>query len=170
MERGYTGVCQRLLRSGFPADSLYAHWEYPDVVTALLHACGASHKEFVLLLSNGADPTSLDNHGRSCLLMALARPYTEHAGSIKDCDAVLQVLLKTDTVQHIDTPQTEIDSEVADTTLSGRHGWPLADACQDLRTTAVRVLLGTGANPNFEDRVRLDSVTRGLPLAHARDC
>jgi ankyrin repeat protein len=35
------------------------------MVTALLHACGASHRELVLLLlSNGADPTSLDNHGR----------------------------------------------------------------------------------------------------------
>jgi ankyrin repeat protein len=151
VERGYTGVCQRLLRSGFPVDSLYVHCEYLDMVTALLHACGASHRELaLLLLSNGADPTSLDNHGRSCLLMASARPYTEHAGSIEDCDAVLESLLKTDAIQHIDTPQTEIDSEVPDTTLSGRHGWPLADACQNLRAKAVCVLLEAGANPNLK--------------------
>jgi ankyrin repeat protein len=82
--------------------------------------------------------------------MASARPYTEHAGSIEDRDAVPDGLLKTDAIQHIDRPQKEIDSEVADTALSGRHGWPLADACQDLRATAVRVLLEAGANPNLK--------------------
>ncbi|KAF4632887.1 hypothetical protein G7Y89_g5227 [Cudoniella acicularis] len=92
VEKGYSGVCQRLLRGGFPVDSLYVHCEYPDIVTALLHACGTSHRELVFLpLSNGADPTFMDNHRRSCLLMASARPYTEHAGSIEECDAILVV-------------------------------------------------------------------------------
>ena len=151
VERGYTGVCQRLLRSGFPVDSLYLHCEYPDVVTALLHACGASHKELVLLLlSNSADPTYLDNHGRSCLIMASARPYTDHAGSVEDSDAILECLLKTDAIQHIDTPQITSDSELADKTLLSRHGWPLADASQDLRASAVRMLLEAGANPNLK--------------------
>ncbi|KAN0110997.1 ankyrin [Hyaloscypha variabilis] len=151
VERGYTGVCQRLLRSGFPVDSLYLHCEYPDVVTALLHACGASHKELVLLLlSNGANPTYLDNHGRSCLIMASARPYTDHAGSVEDSDDILECLLKTDAIQHIDTPQIRSDSELADETLFGRHGWPLADASQNLRASAVHMLPQAGANPNLK--------------------
>ncbi|KAF4632630.1 hypothetical protein G7Y89_g5497 [Cudoniella acicularis] len=51
----------------------------------------------------------------------------------------VKVLLKTDALQHINTPQTESDSELVDTTLAGRHGSPLVDAYQYLRARVVDV-------------------------------
>lgn len=153
-ERGYSGICQRFLRYGFPADAVYCHNKYPDIITALLHASGAGHRELVLLLlSNGADPTVLDNHGKSCLIMASAAPYTDYKGSEEDYDAILEILLKTDAIEYLNKPQlpqTDSDSELYDWTLAGRYGWPLVDATQNRRIRAVNILLEAGADPNLK--------------------
>ncbi|KAH7165371.1 ankyrin repeat-containing domain protein [Dactylonectria macrodidyma] len=153
VEKGYTGICQRLLWTDFPVDFFYVYDDHPDYVTALMRACGASHIDLVLLLlSHGADPTLLDNHGRSCIILAVARPYKDtNAGSEEDADKILQVLLGTDAIQYINTVQKSEDPEVTDFSLADRHGWPLADAVQNLRINAVQRLLEAGADPNLKD-------------------
>ncbi|KAF4496060.1 ankyrin repeat [Fusarium agapanthi] len=151
VDRGYSGVCQRLLRQGFPVDFVYCHDEYPDCFTALLHACGACHADLAqLLLSNGADPTLLDNHGRSCILLAAARPFCDHAGPWDESNRIIQILQATDAVKHINTTQNNTGSDTTDPSLPGRLGWPLGDASQGLRIEAVRILLLAGADPNLK--------------------
>ncbi|KAF5673704.1 ankyrin [Fusarium circinatum] len=151
VDRGYSGVCQRLLRQGFPVDFVYCHDEFPDCFTALLHACGACHADLTqLLLSNGADPTLLDNHGRSCILLAADRPFCDHAGPWDESDRIIQILQATDAVKHINTTQNNTGSDTTDPSLPGRLGWPLGDASQGLRIEAVRTLLLAGADPRLK--------------------
>jgi ankyrin repeat protein len=154
--KGYSRVCQRLICMGWDVDVAFIHVDpyeerYP-VLTALLYACGASHRDLALLLiSNGADPAQVDKRGWSCLLLASKRWYHSKMQSVDDSDAIIEALLSTEAIQFVNKTHFPVDLERRSSFASLKWGWPLAEACGDIRPRAVQLLLDAGADPNLRD-------------------
>lgn len=156
--KGQTGACERLIRMGWPVDTPFVFcgpYEEPAVLTALLFASGASHADLVsLLLTHGADASQLDSRGWPCLQLASMRWYPSAKDQPTDeSDAVLKLLLETDAIEYLDRIHFENDLSTNESVFQMKFGWPLAEACRNLRPSAVKLLLDAGANPNLADEM-----------------